>query len=163
LLSRGRAAGLKPAGLGARDLLRLDMGYLLYGNDISEETTPLEAAAGWVVDFGKEEFIGRAAMQRQQEEGLARRLVAFELLQKAVPRHGFKILADGPAGAKEIGEVTSGNLSPLLQKGIGLGYVPPSYASPGATIAIDIRGRAVPAVVVKAPFYRRNAEGKTPK
>ena len=159
LLSRGRAAGLKPAGLGARDLLRLDMGYLLYGNDIGEETTPLEAAAGWVVDFEKGDFIGRSAMKRQEEEGLARHLVAFELLRKAVPRHGFKIFADGSAEAKEIGEVTSGNLSPLLQKGIGLGYVPPSYASPETTIAIDIRGRAIPALVVKPPFYKRQAMG----
>jgi aminomethyltransferase len=157
LLSRGHAAGLKPAGLGARDLLRLDMGYLLYGNDIGEETTPLEAAAGWVVDFEKGDFIGRSAMKRQRDEGLARCLVAFELLQKAVPRHGFKILTNGPSERKDIGEVTSGNLSPLLQKGIGLGYVPPSYASPGTALTIDIRGRAIPALVVKPPFYKRTA------
>jgi len=157
LLSRGRAAGLKPAGLGARDLLRLDMGYLLYGNDIGEETTPLEAAAGWVVDFEKGDFIGRSAMKRQRDGGLARCLVAFELLQKAVPRHGFKILTNGSSERKEIGEVTSGNLSPLLQKGIGLGYVPPPYASPGSALMIDIRGRATPARVVKPPFYKRTA------
>jgi aminomethyltransferase len=157
LLGRGRAAGLKPAGLGARDLLRLDMAYLLYGNDIGEETTPLEAGAEWVVNFQKGDFVGREAIVRQQENGLSRRLVAFELLQKAVPRHGFKILAGGQPGEKEIGEVTSGNLSPFLQKGIGLGYVPPAFALQGASIMIDIRGRSMPAIVVKPPFYKRKA------
>jgi len=155
LLDQGRAAGLKPVGLGARDLLRLEMAYLLYGNDITEETTPLESGADWLVAFHKGQFIGREALLSQQERGLMRRLVAFELLQKAVPRHGFKILAGGQSGGVVIGEVTSGNLSPLLQKGIGLGYVPPTVAAPGSSIAIDIRGRVVPAVVVKPPFYKR--------
>lgn len=161
LLEKGKAAGLKPAGLGARDLLRLEMAYLLYGNDISEDTTPLEAGAEWVVDFSKGEFIGRDALRRQQAQGVSRRLVAFELLQKGVPRHGFPIrsptLSNGQAGTEPIGEVTSGNLSPILQKGIGLGYVPPAFASVGTTLAIDIRGRMVPAVVVKPPFYKRKA------
>jgi aminomethyltransferase len=159
LLNRGKSAGLKPAGLGARDLLRLEMAYLLYGNDISEDTTPLEAGADWVVNFQKGDFIGKEVLTRQKERGLTRRLVAFELLQKAVPRHGFKILSNSGAGShsegKEIGEVTSGNLSPLMQKGIGLGYVLPAFASVGTTISIDIRGRVVPAVVVKPPFYKR--------
>jgi len=159
LLSKGHATGLKPAGLGARDLLRLEMGYLLYGNDISEETTPLEASAQWVVDFDKGPFIGRDALARQRETGVTRCLVAFELLEKAVPRHGFKILpnntgTDSPG--QPIGEVTSGNLSPILQKGIGLGYVPPTVSAAGSSIAVEIRGRLVPAVVVKPPFYRRN-------
>jgi aminomethyltransferase len=157
LLNRGKSAGLKPAGLGARDLLRLEMAYLLYGNDISEDTTPLEAGADWVVNFQKGDFIGRDRLSRQQTEGPARRLIAFELLQKAVPRHGFKILSHRQSEGKEIGEVTSGNLSPLLQKGIGLGYVPPTVASVGATISIDIRGKIVPAVVVKPPFYKRRS------
>ena len=157
LLNRGRAAGLKPVGLGARDLLRLEMAYLLYGNDITEETTPLESGADWLVAFHKGHFIGREALLSQKERGLVRRLVAFELLQKAVPRHGFKIVADGQSGGAVIGEVTSGNLSPLLQKGIGLGYVPPTVAAPGSPIAIDVRGRVVPAVVVKPPFYKRRA------
>ncbi len=155
LLGRGRAAGLKPAGLGARDLLRLEMGYLLYGNDIMEETTPLEAGAGWVVDFQKCDFIGRDRLKQQQDRGVTRCLVAFELLQKAVPRHGFKIWSNGQPAKKEIGEVTSGNLSPILQKGIGLGYVQPDAAAAGSHIAIDIRGKIVPAVVVKPPFYKR--------
>lgn len=153
LMDHGRAAGLKAAGLGARDLLRLDMAYLLYGNDIGEETTPLEAGAEWVVSFDKGDFIGREALTRQRATGPGRRLAAFELLEKAVPRHGFKILADGSV----IGEVTSGNLSPMLQKGIGLGYVPAALAGVGSALAIDIRGRHIPAVVVKPPFYRRTA------
>jgi aminomethyltransferase len=155
LLARGRAAGLKAAGLGARDLLRLEMAYLLYGNDIMEETTPLEAGAAWVVDFEKGDFIGRKRLKQQHNHGVERRLVAFELLQKAVPRHGFKIVSDGHASGKEIGEVTSGNLSPILQKGIGLGYVSSESSAVGSHIAVDIRGKVVPAVVVKPPFYKR--------
>jgi len=159
LLSKGHRAGLKPAGLGARDLLRLEMAYLLYGNDITEETTPLESGMDWLVAFHKGEFIGRDALMNQKEQGLVRRLVAFELLQKAVPRHGFKIMAGGQSDGKPIGEVTSGNLSPVLQKGIGLGYVPPALAAPGSLFAIDIRGRTVPAVVVKPPFYKKPPAG----
>ncbi len=153
LLDHGRAAGLKPAGLGARDLLRLEMGYLLYGNDINESTTPLEAGADWTVQFAKGDFVGKAALQAQQHQGLARRFVAFELVEKGVPRHGFPIL--DPTTSAVVGEVSSGNLSPLLQKGIGLGYVPPSFAKPGTGIAIDIRGRILAATVVPAPFYKR--------
>lgn len=155
LLEKGKSAGLKPAGLGARDLLRLEMAYLLYGNDISEETTPLEAGAGWIVDFAKGEFIGREALRRQREQGVRRHLVAFELLHKAVPRHGFPILAGGQTENEPIGEVTSGNLSPILQKGIGLGYVPPALAAAGSSFGVDIRGRVVPALVVKPPFYKK--------
>lgn len=157
LLTVGKLVGLKPAGLGARDLLRLEMAYLLYGNDISEETTPIEAAAEWVVDWNKGDFIGRRVLQQQKDSGAAKRLVAFELTQKAVPRHGFRMLSDESSGGKDIGEVTSGNLSPILQKGIGLGYVPPQVAAIGSSICIDIRGRAIPAVVTKPPFYRKRA------
>jgi aminomethyltransferase len=155
LLEAGASWGLKPAGLGARDLLRLEMGYLLYGNDIDETTTPLEANAEWAVSFHKGDFIGRAALRAQKAQGLARRLVGFELLEKAVPRHGCKILAS--PGSEPIGIVTSGNLSPLLQKGIGLGYVPAGRTAPGTTITIDIRGKTLPAQVVKTPFYKRKA------
>ena len=154
LLEAGRPRGIKPAGLGARDLLRLEMAYLLYGNDMNEETTPIEAGAEWVVKFDKGEFIGRAELLAQQSRGATRRLVAFELVEKAVPRHGFKILSQAAPHA-EIGEVTSGNLSPLLQKGIGMGYVPPAAAQPGSPILIDIRGKACPAIVVKPPFYKK--------
>jgi aminomethyltransferase len=157
LLTAGKSFGLKPAGLGARDLLRLEMAYLLYGNDINEETTPIEAAAEWIVDVSKGDFIGRESLWAQKESGAARRLIAFELTQKAVPRHGCKILSSDSSGSTELGEVTSGNLSPILQKGIGLGYVPPACSAIGSSIRIDIRGRALPAVITKPPFYRKRA------
>ena len=151
LMKAGESAGIKPCGLGARDLLRLEVGYLLYGNDIDEQTTPLEASAAFAVDFTKGDFMGRAPLLEQKEKGPAKQLIAFELLQKGVPRHGMKIVADG----QEIGVVTSGNLSPLLQKGIGLGYVPTKFSTPGTQFEVDIRGRLHPAVVVKLPFYKR--------
>jgi aminomethyltransferase len=155
LMIAGKSAGLKPAGLGARDLLRLEMAYLLYGNEISEETTPLEAGVEWVVAWDKGDFIGRDALIRQRAAGPARKLVAIELLEKAVPRHGFPVRS-GPADGAVIGELTSGNLSPILQKGIGLGYVATPHAAVGTAVAVDIRGRGVPAVVVAPPFYRRS-------
>src|SRR3989454_1502963 len=151
LMKAGGSAGIKPCGLGARDLLRLEVGYLLYGNDIDEQTTPLEAGAGLPRVFTQGGLFWCAAPVRQKEKGPAKHLIAFELLQKGVPRHGMKIVADG----QEIGVVTSGNLSPLLQKGIGLGYVPTKFSTPGAQFEIDIRGRLHPAVVVKLPFYKR--------
>ena len=153
LLREGGEKGLKPAALGARDLLRLEMGYLLYGNDIGEETTPIEAGAAWTVHFGKEDFLGRPNLMMQTQQGPARRLVAFELTEKGVPRHGFRIL--DPASSQPIGEVTSGNFSPLLQKGIGLGYVPSSMSAVGNALSIEIRGKVVPAVTVKPPFYKK--------
>ncbi|MEC4891256.1 MAG: glycine cleavage system aminomethyltransferase GcvT [Nitrospira sp.] len=155
ILEQGASQGVKPAGLGSRDLLRLEMGYLLYGNDIGEDTTPIEAGVEWTVSLEKGEFIGRAALLAQKERGPATRFVGFELLEKAVPRHGFKIL--DAVSSQVIGEVSSGNLSPILQKGIGLGYIPTAQAAVGTPLTIDIRGRAVPAQVVKTPFYRRKA------
>jgi len=152
LMTRGEAHGIKPAGLGSRDLLRLDMGYFLYGNDLTEETTPIEAGAGWLVSWDKGPFIGHDVLKRQRDQGVTKRLVAFELLTKAVPRHGMKLFANG----SEIGEIASGNLSPILQKGIGLGYVQPSYAEVGTTFEVDIRGRRVLAQVVKPPFYKKS-------
>jgi aminomethyltransferase len=154
LLEAGENFGIKPCGLGARDLLRLEVGYLLYGSDIDENTTPLEASAEWSVDFTKGEFIGRPSLLKQKEKGVPRKLVGFELLQKGVPRHGMKITSPGKS-PQEIGVVTSGNLSPRLQKGIGLGYVPPEFSSPGTSLLIDIRGRAHAAIVVAPPFYKR--------
>lgn len=152
LMVAGKAFGLKPAGLGARDLLRLEMGYLLYGNDIDERTTPLEAGVDWAVSFTKGDFVGKAVLEQQRQAGPERRFVGFELLEKGVPRHGFTMLS---STSEPIGEVTSGNLSPLLQKGIGLGYVRTDSAKPGTDIMIDIRGKLVPAKVVKPPFYTR--------
>ncbi|HLF85909.1 MAG TPA: glycine cleavage system aminomethyltransferase GcvT, partial [Nitrospiria bacterium] len=151
LLDSGREFGIKPCGLGARDTLRLEMGYSLYGNDIDDNTTPVEAGLEWVVDFSKDDFIGKAALLEQKKNGPKRRLIFFELLQKGVPRKGFKIFSDG----KEIGVVTSGNISPMLNKGIGIGYVLPEYAKPGIEVLVDIRGRVVPAIIVRRPFYLR--------
>lgn len=153
LIDKGQAFGLKPAGLGARDLLRLEMGYLLYGNDMDENTTPLEANVDWTVSFQKGAFIGSQALLAQKQAGVVRRFVTFELVEKAVPRHGFKIL--DPANSRPIGDVTSGNLSPLLQKGIGLGYVPIGFAEPGSSIMIEIRNKRFLAHIVKPPFYKR--------
>ena len=153
LINKGQAWGIKPAGLGARDLLRLEMGYLLYGNDMDEDTTPLEANVEWTVSFQKGEFTGSQALLEQKQTGVTRRFVAFELVEKAVPRHGFRIL--DPATSHPIGGVTSGNLSPILQKGIGLGYVPVRYAEPGTSILIEIRSKLVPAHLVKPPFYKK--------
>lgn len=151
LLDSGREVGIKPCGLGARDTLRLEMGYSLYGNDIDDDTTPVEAGLEWVVDFSKDDFIGKAALLEHKKNGPKRRLIFFELLQKGVPRKGFKIFSDG----KEIGVVTSGNISPMLNKGIGIGYVLPEYAKPGIEVLVDIRGRVVPAIIVRRPFYSR--------
>ena len=153
IVDAGASKGLKPAGLGSRDLLRLEMGYLLYGNDIDETTTPMEAAVEWTVSGEKGDFIGRAKFLTQKGRGPAKRFVGFELLEKAVPRHGCKIL--DAHSSEPIGEVSSGNLSPILQKGIGLGYVPFAQSAVGTNITIDIRGKAVPAQVVKTPFYRK--------
>jgi len=153
LIKVGEPHGLKPAGLGARDLLRLDMGYFLYGNDLTEETTPVEAGAEWVIGFQKPEFIGSAVLKKQKQDGPNRRLVAFELLEKAVPRHDMAIYAKD----EQIGQVSSGNLSPTLQKGIGLGYVAPQHSSDGTPIEIQVRGKKVPAMVVKLPFYKRKS------
>ena len=151
LLKAGEHDQVKPAGLGARDLLRLDVGYLLYGNDMDEQTTPLEAGAEWVVAWNKIPFQGQPALQQQKEQGVTRRLVGFELIERGVPRHEMAIMKDG----ETVGTVTSGNFSPVLQKGIGLGSLPPALCNEGTLVEIDIRGKRVPATVVKPPFYRR--------
>jgi aminomethyltransferase len=151
LMNQGEPLGLKPAGLGARDTLRLEMGYSLYGNDIDEQTTPLEADLAWVVDFNKTDFIGKEALQAQQQKGLDKKLIGFKLLQPGVPRKGYKIYSNG----KQIGAVTSGNMSPMLNKGIGMGYVQIAYSGLESEILIEIRDRVIPAVVVKRPFYNK--------
>ncbi|HEY5594994.1 MAG TPA: glycine cleavage T C-terminal barrel domain-containing protein, partial [Nitrospiria bacterium] len=138
-------------GLGCRDTLRLEMGYPLYGNDMDETTTPVEASLEFAVDLGKTDFIGREAMVRQRETGISRKLIGFELVQRGVPRHGHKIFSDG----KEIGVVTSGNHSPSLNKGIGMGCVQTTFAELGGKIQIDIRGNTVPAIIVERPFYKK--------
>ncbi|MCC8186654.1 MAG: glycine cleavage system aminomethyltransferase GcvT [Bacteroides sp.] len=152
LFEAGAAYGLKPIGLGARDTLRLEMGFCLYGNDLDDTTSPLEAGLGWITKFvdGKE-FIGRQLLERQKAEGLTRKLAGFELLDKGIPRAGYTLTT--PDG-EPIGTVTSGTLSPTRKIGIGLGYMKPEFAVPGTGIALDVRGRRLRAVVVKPPFRK---------
>ena len=148
LLEAGAPAGLIPAGLGARDSLRLEMGYALYGNDLDDETTPFEAGLSWLVKLGKDDFIGRDALARQKTEGLARRLRGFRLLERGFPRAGYEVSFEGEV----VGEVRSGTLSPTLGIGIGTVYLPPAVG-PGSRIAVHIRDTAIPAEVVTPPFY----------
>jgi aminomethyltransferase len=143
--------GAKPAGLGCRDSLRTEMKYALYGNDIDDEHTPLEAGLGWIVKFDKPDFVGKAALVEQKSQGIRRKLVGFELTDTGVPRHGYAILKDG----QRVGEVTSGTMGPTVKKAIGMGYVPPELAAEGSVFHVDIRGRAVAAKVVKTPFWKR--------
>ena len=142
-----------PAGLGARDSLRLEMGYILYGNDLDRNHTPLEAGLGWVVKLDKGEFLGRQALARQKEEGVRERLVGFVLKERGFPRHGYEVRFNGEGA----GEVTSGILSPTLGQGIGLAYVSAEAATPGTPIEVVIRNRPVPAEVVKPPFYAKGS------
>jgi aminomethyltransferase len=149
LLDAGQADGVRPVGLGARDTLRLEMKYALYGNDIDATTNPLEAGLGWVVKPAKGDFIGRAAIEAMRARGVPRRLVGFEMVERAVPRHGYPILKDGVA----VGQVTSGSFSPSLERGIGLGYVRADLAGVGTDLGVEIRGATRRARVVPTPFY----------
>lgn len=158
LFTEGRAYGLQPAGLGARDTLRTEVCYPLYGHELNEETTPIEAGVGFFVAFEKGDFIGRQILADQKTRGVARKCVAFKMTDKsAPPRPHYPIWSTGPDAAK-IGEVVSGTQSPSLGLGIGLGYVPPAQAKPGTPIEIEIRGRRLPAVVVAKPIYRKIAK-----
>ncbi|MDR1408525.1 MAG: glycine cleavage system aminomethyltransferase GcvT [Tannerella sp.] len=152
IFEAGQPEGIVPVGLGARDTLRLEMGYCLYGNDIDDTTSPIEAGLGWITKFvnGKD-FINRAELERQKKEGVTRKLCAFELTEKGIPRHGYEI-ADREG--QVIGTVTSGTMSPLMRKGIGLGYVRTEYAVAGTDICILIRNKPVEAKVVKLPFRK---------
>ena len=146
------AAGVTPCGLGARDTLRLEAAMHLYGNDMDAATTPLEASLGWLVHLEMPApFIGRAALEAQTAAGVSRRLVGLRLTGRAIARHGYPVLRDGAV----VGEVTSGTWSPTLGQAIALAYVPSELAKIGTELAVEIRGRAEPAVVVKRPFYRR--------
>jgi aminomethyltransferase len=150
IMEAGQEFGLKPAGLGARDTLRLEMGYCLYGNDIDETTSPIEAGLSWIVKFTEgNNFIDRDFLWQQKQHGVSRRLVGFEMIDRGIPRHGYNIYN---AEGKEIGRVTSGTMSPMLKKGIGMGYVNVEYKEPGTEIYIDIRGKRLKAKVVKPPF-----------
>ena len=150
LLAAGEEYGLIPCGLGARDTLRLEMGYCLYGNDIDDTTSPVEAGLGWITKTGGDrDFIDRPLLERQKREGVSRRLVGFELTERGVPRHGYRL---SDAEGRAIGSVTSGTMSPTLKKGIGMGYVETAYAEPGTPIAVVIREKPVAARIVKLPF-----------
>jgi glycine cleavage system T protein (aminomethyltransferase) len=152
LLDEGGPKGVIPAGLGARDTLRLEAGMSLYGNDIDDTTTPIEAGLEWIVKVDKGDFIGRDVIERQLEEGAERRLVGFEMVDRGIARHGFPVLAEGDAG-EAVGEVTSGTHSPTLGKPIGMAYVPTELSAPGTELWISIRGSGRRARVVGLPFY----------
>ncbi|NEV93356.1 glycine cleavage system aminomethyltransferase GcvT [Psychroflexus sp. YR1-1] len=150
VLEAGKDFGIQPIGLAARDTLRLEMGMCLYGNDIDETTSPIEAKLGWITKFTKD-FINAEALKQEKEEGPSRKLIAFEVIEKGIPRHGYDLLnTEGEA----IGHVTSGTMSPSLKKAIGMGYVNTEYAKFGTEILIQIRKKQVKAVIVKPPFYK---------
>lgn len=148
LFAAGASYGLKPIGLGARDTLRLEMGFCLYGNDIDDTTSPLEAGLGWITKFTKT-FTNSNALQAQKEAGVSKKLVGFEMIDRGIPRHYYLIKDEA---GNEIGSVTSGTQAPSLGKAIGLGYVATAHAKPGTEIFIDIRNTPVKARVVKFPF-----------
>ena len=151
LMERGEEQGLVPAGLGARDTLRFEARMPLYGHELDENTSPLEAGLGSFVSFDKGDFVGRAALLEQKEKGLKKKLVGFEMIDRGIPRAHYPILKEG----REVGYVTTGSFSPTLEKNIGLGYVPPQLARVGTELEIGVRGKGLKAVVVKTPFYRR--------
>ncbi|MBU2994835.1 glycine cleavage system aminomethyltransferase GcvT [Cellulophaga baltica] len=146
----GENFGIKPIGLAARDTLRLEMGYCLYGNDINDTTSPLEAGLGWVTKFSKD-FVNSENLAKQKDTGISKKLIAFELDERGIPRHDYDIVNEN---GEKIGIVTSGTMSPSLSKGIGLGYVPVDQSKIGSKIYIQIRKKAVPATVIKLPFYK---------
>jgi len=149
LLDAGGADGIRPIGLGARDTLRLEMKFALYGNDIDETTNPLEAGLGWVVTPAKGEFIGRRAIEALRVLGPARKLVGFQMIEPSVPRHGYTLRA----GGTPVGVVTSGSFGPSVERYIGMGYVSTARAAVGTDIEVEIRGASKPARVVRTPFY----------
>ena len=148
IFEAGKNENIKPIGLGARDTLRLEMGFCLYGNDIDDTTSPLEGGLGWITKFTKE-FTNASHLKKQKETGVTRKLVGFKMIDKGIPRHDY-IIKD--ASGTTIGKVTSGTMSPVLSTGIGLGYVTTPHAGPGAEIFIDVRGKALKAQVQKLPF-----------
>jgi aminomethyltransferase len=151
LWERLQALGVMPCGLGARDTLRLEAAMALYGQDVTEAITPLEAGLAWLVDLDKPSFIGREALVRQKDRGLTRCLVGLEMQGRHIARHDYKVYAEG----QPVGLVTSGTFSPTLEKAIALAYVPPALAQVGQPLSVLIRGKDCPAMVVKRPFYRR--------
>ena len=151
LLQAGKPHGLIPAGLGARDTLRLEAAMRLYGYDIDEHSTVLEADLGWIVGWGKSGFLGREVLHEQKAAGVQKIMVGLEMVDRAIARHGHPVLHNG----KEVGVVTSGTQTPYLKKAIGMGYVPASHAAVGGEFDVDIRGRRTRARIVPMPFYKR--------
>ena len=150
LLEEGQSDGIRPAGLGARDTLRLEAGMRLYGNDMDAGTNPLEAGLDWTLNLDKD-FIGRDAIIRAREQGPSRQLVGLKMLDRSIPRHGYSVVSDG----ERVGTVTSGNVSFTLGYNIGMAYVPPALAEPGTRLGVDVRDTAAPAEVLPLPFYKR--------
>ena len=150
LLDEGKADGIRPAGLGARDTLRLEAGMRLYGNDMDAKTTPLEAGLDWTLSLGKE-FIGRDAIMTARERGIDRVLVGLKMLDRSIPRHAYAVTRNG----KRVGVITSGNVSFTLGYNIAMAYVPPALSQPGTPLTVDVRGTAAPAEIVPLPFYKR--------
>ena len=151
IFEAGKPFNIQPIGLGARDTLRLEMGFCLYGNDIDDTTSPIEAGLGWITKFTKE-FTDSHLLKQQKEQGVTRKLVGFEMIDRGIPRHDY-IVQD--ANGNTIGKVTSGTQSPSLQKAIGMAYVKPEFSKEGSEIFINIRDKAIKAKVVKAPFYKK--------
>ncbi len=152
LLNAGQAEGLIPAGLGARNTLRLEAGYALYGHELDDETTLLEANLGWITKLDKGEFVGHDVLLRQQAEGTPKKLIGFEMMDRAPARDGYPVWING----KVVGKVTSGSPAPYLKKNIGMAFVPSEFADVGREIQIEIRGRQANAKIVKLPFYKRS-------
>ncbi len=155
LWNRLQTLGVTPCGLGARDTLRLEAAMALYGQDVTEAISPLEAGLGWLVNLDKPSFIGQEALRHQKEQGLSRTLVGLEMQGRHIARHDYEVYAEG----QPVGVVTSGTFGPTVEKAIALAYVPPSYATVGQSLSVQIRGKDCPAVVVKRPFYRRPRVG----
>jgi aminomethyltransferase len=151
IFEAGKEFNIKPIGLGARDTLRLEMGYCLYGNDIDDTTSPLEGGLGWITKFTKD-FTNSSALKKQKEEGVTRKLVGFKMIDKGIPRHDYSIKDEK---GNVIGKVTSGTMSPVLGIGVGLGYVSTEFAAPETEIFIEVRGRAIKAQVTKLPFIQQ--------
>jgi glycine cleavage system T protein (aminomethyltransferase) len=151
ILESGRAVDILPCGLGARDTLRLEASMRLYGNDIDETTTPLEAGLGWIVGWNKDDFIGAAPLRAQKADGVARKIVGFEMLDRGIARHGYGAFV----GADKVGVVTSGTQTPFLKKAVGMAYLPVAHAAGGTEFDVEIRGRRTRARVVPMPFYKR--------
>jgi aminomethyltransferase len=150
-MNAGKQFDIAPIGLGARDTLRLEMGFCLYGHDIDQTTNPIEAGLGWITKVDKGDFIGRPTILKTKQEGAKRKLVGFVMEDKAFPRQGYPLLASDAS----TGIVTSGTMSPTLEKGIGMGYVGSAHAKPGTPLTVEIRSRRIPASVVPVPFIKK--------